>query len=170
ERGVLVAGGGLDRGDDLAGDAELGEVPEARLPIGPVVPDRLVQPHQPLLDQVVAVTAGQEVRRRLQAHESVVATNDRVVRHRVPLLGERDQIAILNLKLRVGVRRKPSHECPFPTPADTAEGPKSWRTPPGGAEYGYDRGAKPNLKLYSTLILPAAGLHRTARMSSGSGG
>jgi hypothetical protein len=40
---VLVAGRGLDRGDDLAGDAELGEVAEARLAVGPVVANRLVE-------------------------------------------------------------------------------------------------------------------------------
>ena len=61
ERGVLVAGGGLDRGDDLAGDAELGEVAEAGLAIGPEVPDRLVETDQSLLNQVVGVAADQEV-------------------------------------------------------------------------------------------------------------
>ena len=50
---MLVARSGLDRGDDLAGYAELGEVPEARLPVGPEVPDRLVRPRY--LEQAIVV-------------------------------------------------------------------------------------------------------------------
>src|SRR5215510_14225830 len=37
ERGVLVARRGLDRGDDLAGDAELRETAEARFALGAIV-------------------------------------------------------------------------------------------------------------------------------------
>ena len=61
ERRVLVAGRGLHRGDDLAGDAELGEVAEARLAVGAVVADRLVEAEQALLDQVVGLAPEQEV-------------------------------------------------------------------------------------------------------------
>ena len=43
QRRVLVARRRLDRGDDLAGDAELGEVAEARLAVGAEVADRLVE-------------------------------------------------------------------------------------------------------------------------------
>jgi hypothetical protein len=52
---VLVAGRGLDRGDDLPGDAELGEVAEGRLAVGAVVADRLVEAEQAFLDQVVGL-------------------------------------------------------------------------------------------------------------------
>ncbi len=79
QRRVLVAGRGLHRGDDLAGDAELGEVAEARLTIGPVVADRLVEAEQALLDQVVGLAAEQEVGGGLEADEAAVAADDRVV-------------------------------------------------------------------------------------------
>ena len=82
ERRVLVARRGLDRGDDLARDAELREVAEARLPLGAVVPDRLVEADQALLDQVVRVAADQEVRRGLEPHEPVVAAHEAVRRPR----------------------------------------------------------------------------------------
>jgi len=62
---VLVARRGLDRGDDLARDAQLREVAEARLAVGAEVADRLVQTDEAFLDEVVAVAAGEEVRRRL---------------------------------------------------------------------------------------------------------
>ena len=54
ERRVLVARRGLDRGDDLARDAQLREVAERRLAVGAVVADRLVEADEALLDQVVA--------------------------------------------------------------------------------------------------------------------
>src|SRR5204862_7825870 len=41
ERRVLETGRGLDRGDDLPGDAELGERAERRLLVGPEVPNGL---------------------------------------------------------------------------------------------------------------------------------
>src|ERR671919_796208 len=43
ERRMLVAAGRLHRGDDLPGDAQLGEVAKARLAVGAEVPDRLVE-------------------------------------------------------------------------------------------------------------------------------
>src|SRR5919204_3200149 len=55
ERRVLVARRGLHGRDDLARDAQLGEVAKARLPVRAVVADRLVEPDEPLLDEVVAV-------------------------------------------------------------------------------------------------------------------
>src|SRR6185437_16973202 len=109
ERRVLVARGGLDRGDDLARDAQLGEVAEARLAVGPVVADRLVEADEPLLDEVVRVSPGQEVRRGFEAHEPVVPANDVVISLAVPLLGESDEITILDLRLRAGSCRKSSH-------------------------------------------------------------
>ena len=97
QRRVLVAGGGLDRGDDLARDAELGEVAEARLAVGAVVAHRLVEPDEALLDEVVRVAADQEVRRGLEPHEAVVALDDAVVGVLAALLGERDQVVIIKL-------------------------------------------------------------------------
>ena len=106
QRGVLVAGRGLDRGDDLARDAQLGEVAEARLAVGAVVADRLVQADEALLDQIVGVAAGEEVRRGLEPDEAVVTADEAVVRVGVALLREGDQEAILNLRLSLRARRR----------------------------------------------------------------
>ena len=100
---VLVAGRGLHRGDDLAGDAELGEVAEARLAVGAVVADRLVEAEQAFLDQVVGLAAEQEVGRGLEADEAAVAADDRVVGVGAAVLGESDQIVIIKLRLRVSL-------------------------------------------------------------------
>ena len=70
---MLVARRRLDRGDDLARDAQLGEVAEARLAVGAVVADRLVEADQALLDQVLAVPAGEEVGGGLEPDEALVA-------------------------------------------------------------------------------------------------
>src|SRR6478735_8711909 len=109
QRRVLVAGRRLDRGDDLARDAELGEVAEARLAVGPVVADGLVETDEPLLDQIVRVSPGQEVRRGLEAHEPVVPADDVVISLVMPLFGESNEITILDLRLRAGSCRKSSH-------------------------------------------------------------
>src|SRR3954447_24285739 len=101
ERRVLVAGCGLDRGDDLAGDAELGEVAEARLAVGPVVADRLVEAEQALLDQVVGLSPEEEVRRRLETDEAAVTLDDHVVGVWSARFGERDEIMVIKLSLRV---------------------------------------------------------------------
>jgi len=95
---VLVARRRLDRGDDLARDAELGEVAEARLAVRAVVADRLVEADEPLLDQVIAVTAGDEVRRGLQPDEPLVAADEPVVGGVIALLGKRDQESVVDLK------------------------------------------------------------------------
>src|ERR671935_336869 len=73
QRGVLEACRRLDRRDDLAGDAELGEAPERRLLVVTEVADGLVEADQPFLDQILRVAARQEVRARLQADEAGVA-------------------------------------------------------------------------------------------------
>src|SRR5450432_3406609 len=79
QRRVLVAGRCLDGRDDLAGDAELGEVAEARLAVGPEVPDRLVEADQALLDEIVGVAAGEKVRGGLQAYETVITPDQTVI-------------------------------------------------------------------------------------------
>ena len=96
--------------DDLAGDAQLSEVAEARLTIEAVVADRLVQADQPLLDQVFGVTARQEVGGCLQPHEAVVAPDETLVRIAITLLSKRDQETILNLNFRVTVAGDSCHE------------------------------------------------------------
>src|SRR6185503_9335026 len=117
---VLVARRRLHRGDDLAGDAELGEVAEARLTVRAVVAHGLVEPDEPFLDQVVGVAADQEVRRRLQADEAVVAPDDHVVGVRTALLGESDQIVIVKLSFSVTSMRLRTGgaDCHRPSPWD----------------------------------------------------
>src|SRR4051794_40271575 len=110
QRRVLVARRRLDRGDDLARDAELGEVAEARLAVGPVVAHGLVEADEALLDEVVRVAAGQEVRGRLQADEAVVAPHDAVIGDRIALLGKGDQVAIIDLNLPLRVEGETCHE------------------------------------------------------------
>src|SRR4029077_3412830 len=79
QRRVLVTGRRLHRGDDLAGDAELGEVAKARLAVGAVIADRLVEAEQALMDQVVGLAPEQEVGGGLEADETAVTTDYRVV-------------------------------------------------------------------------------------------
>ena len=79
ERRVLVATRGLDRRDDLAGDVQLREVAEARLAVGPVVANSLVEPDGTLLNQVVGIASEEEVRRRLEPHESPITADQPVV-------------------------------------------------------------------------------------------
>src|SRR4051812_25748371 len=101
ERRVLVARRRLHRGDDLPRDAELREVPEARLAVRAVVANGLVEPDEPLLDEIVGITADEEVRRRLQAYESVVPADDPIVGVVPPCLGECDEVVIIYLYLRL---------------------------------------------------------------------
>src|SRR6476646_5804864 len=129
QRRVLVARGRLDRGDDLARDAELGEVAEARLAVRAVVAHGLVEPDEALLDEVVGVTAGEEVRRGLQADEAVVPAHDAVVRRRIALLGKGDEIAIFNLDVTLRAAGDTGHERSF-LHAKQAQRRAKWRTPP----------------------------------------
>jgi hypothetical protein len=91
----------LDRGDDLPRHAQLGEAPERRLLVGAEVANRLVEADQPLLDEVLRVTAGEEVRARLQADEAVVAAHQGIERGgaAVPRLHHQLQILKLSLSL-----------------------------------------------------------------------
>src|SRR5205807_5429716 len=76
---------------DLPGYAELRERAERRVLVRTVVPNRLVEPDQALLDEVVRVAAGEEVGARLQPHEPLVAADDRVHRPLVALSRSGDQ-------------------------------------------------------------------------------
>ncbi len=89
---------------------QLREVAEARLAIGAVVANRLVEADEALLDQIVAVAAGEEVRRRLETHEAVVTADETVVRVRVSLLCKGDEESVIDLKLRLRVLGDSSHE------------------------------------------------------------
>ena len=100
QRLVLVAGRGLDRGDDLARDAELRERAEGRVLVGPEVAHGLVEADQPLLDQVVGLAAGDEVRARLQADEAGVAAEERVERGVVAVPGADDEADVVLLSLQ----------------------------------------------------------------------
>ena len=62
QRRVLEARRRLDRRDDLPRHAQLGERTERRLLVGPEVAHRLVEADEALLDQVLRVAAGEEVR------------------------------------------------------------------------------------------------------------
>src|SRR5205085_5271577 len=92
ERRVLEACRALDRGDVLPGDAKLREGAKRRLLVGPEVPHRLVEADQPLLDQVVAVAADEEVRARLEPDERRVAPNQRVESGLIAVSGLEDEL------------------------------------------------------------------------------
>src|SRR5439155_8209853 len=83
EGGVLEAGRRLDRRDDLAGHAELGEASERGLLVGAEIPNRLVEPDQALLNEVLGIASGQEVGARLQPDEARVAPDQDVERSAV---------------------------------------------------------------------------------------
>ena len=74
-----------------------------RLAVGPEIADRLVEADQPFLDEVLAVAADEEVRRRLQAHEGRITPDEPVVRVVAALSRQREKISIikLNLSLRL---------------------------------------------------------------------
>src|SRR5204863_3373040 len=91
-------------------DAQLGEVAKARLAVAAEVADGLVEADERLLDEVVGVAAGEEVGGRLQAHEAVVAAHEPVVGVAIAELGERDQVAVINLYFRVRVVGDSCHE------------------------------------------------------------
>jgi hypothetical protein len=77
ERDVLLAGRGLDGGDDLSGDAQLGERPERRELVAPEVADRLIEAYHPFLDDILAIRPDQEVGFGFDADE-------------VPVLGDQE--------------------------------------------------------------------------------
>ena len=96
---MLEAGGRLDRRDDLAGDAQLGEAPERGLLVGAEVPNRLVEPDQPFLDEVFRVPAGEEVRARLEADEAGVAPDQDIERPAVAVPGPQHKLKVFELPL-----------------------------------------------------------------------
>ena len=99
QRRVLEARRGLDRRDDLARDAELREAAERRLLVGAEIAHGLVEADQALLDQVLGVAAGEEVRARLQADEAGVAADQLRPSRAVAVAGLEDELEILKLSL-----------------------------------------------------------------------
>jgi hypothetical protein len=99
ERCVLEAGRRLDRRDDLARDAELGEAAKRRLLVGSKIAHGLVEANQAFLDEVVRLAAGEEVGTRLQADEAGVAADERVERHVVAVASPQDQPKVFEFSL-----------------------------------------------------------------------
>src|SRR5262245_16787873 len=100
ERGVLEAGRRLDRRDDLARHAELGEAPKGSLFVRPEVANGLVEADQPLLNEVLGIAAGEEIRARLQPDEARVAPHQNVEGVPVPVPRPENQLKVLELSLR----------------------------------------------------------------------
>src|SRR5438552_685992 len=101
QRLVLEAGRRLDRCDDLTRNAELREAAKRRLLVGAEIANRLVQTDQALLNQVVGVAAGEEVRARLQPDEAGVAPDELVERNRIAVSCLEHEAEILELSLRL---------------------------------------------------------------------
>ena len=91
---MLLAGGRLDGGDDLAGDAQLGERPERGLPVGPEVADGLEQADQALLLDVVGVATDEEVAAAPWPGRTPVADQEHVERSGVARPVAADQLVV----------------------------------------------------------------------------
>src|SRR4029079_6083736 len=91
QRRMLETRSRLARTDDLASDAELGEAPERSLLVGAEVAHRLVEPDETLLDEVVGLTARDEVRAGLETDETGIAAEQCVHRDRVSVPGAEDE-------------------------------------------------------------------------------
>src|SRR3990172_11914945 len=104
QRRVLEARRRLDGRDDLPRDAELGEAPEGGLLVGAEVAHRLVEADQALLDEVVRLAAGDEVRARLQPDEAGVAAHERVERGAVAVPRPDDEAQVVGLSLDLLLR------------------------------------------------------------------
>src|SRR6266540_2160867 len=113
QRLVLEAGRGLDRRNDLARDAKLGEGAERRLLVRAEIAHRLIEADQPFLDQVLRVAAGEEVRARLQPDEPRVAPDQLIERDLVAVSGLEDELQVLELSLSLllGLLRELSCGC-----------------------------------------------------------
>src|SRR5206468_5120341 len=72
ERGVLLRSRASDRGDELPGDADVGEGSKRSLLLRLEVADGLEETDEALLDDVVAIRPGEEVRARLHPGEPAV--------------------------------------------------------------------------------------------------
>ena len=91
----------LDGRDDLPRHAQLGEAAERRFLVRAEVADSLVEADQPLLDQVLGVAAGEEVRARLEPDEPRVAAHERVECLAVAVPGPHDELQVRKLSLEL---------------------------------------------------------------------
>src|SRR3954453_14639914 len=91
---MLLPRRGLDRGDDLARDAQLGKGAEGRLQVGVVVADRLVEADHAFLDDVLAVTADEEGGARLGPGEAAVLLQQLAQRAVVTLPRSADELVV----------------------------------------------------------------------------
>ena len=101
QRRMLEARRRLDRRDDLARDAQFGERAERRLLVGTEVAHCLVEADEALLDQVFRVTAGEEIRARLEANEGRVPAHQLVHRLGRAVAGFQDELQILKFALNL---------------------------------------------------------------------
>ena len=99
ERRVLEARRRLDRGDDLPRHAELREAAERRLLVRAEIPDGLVKADQALLDQVLRVAAGEEVRAGLEPDEAGVAPDQDIEGRAVAVPRPKHELKVLELSL-----------------------------------------------------------------------
>src|SRR5262245_8953639 len=113
---MLEARRRLDRRDDLPGHAQLREAPERRLLVRSEVADGLVEADEPLLDEVLGVAAGEEVRARLQSDEARIAADESVERGPIAVPRLEHELQILKLSLsflgRIGICGACSHGSP----------------------------------------------------------
>ena len=95
EGNVLLPRGRLDGGDDLAGDAQLGEGAKGRQAILAIVANGLVQADHALLHDVLVVCADEEIAARLGPNEVFVLVQQ-IFQRRVlaVLLGQRDDFLV----------------------------------------------------------------------------
>ena len=107
---MLLAGRRLDGGDDLAGDAQLGEGPERGLSVVAEVTHGLVQADHALLLDVVEVGANEEVAAGLGAHEPAVALEEGVESLNVADAVASDELVIAEVGGRVQAERH-SYSC-----------------------------------------------------------
>ena len=119
QRRVFVTRRRLDRRDDLARDAELGERAERRLLLDPVVAHGLVEADEALLDQVIGISACDEVARRLEADEAVVAPDHLRLGCPIAVARLQDEVQILDLTLNPSGVRSRNCGCHALVPAPT---------------------------------------------------
>src|SRR5262249_49736695 len=99
ERELLLAGGRLDGGDDVAMDADLGEGGGRGGPIGHVVDDRLPEPDHTHLEQVFPLRADQEVRFDFRADQVSVLVQQVLRGALLALLGAGDGGSVRQIRV-----------------------------------------------------------------------
>lgn len=93
---MFVSGGGLDRGDDLAGDAELGKRSEFVEPVASEISNSLAKPDHSLLDHVVTVGSEEKVRLCFRLYKSAIATKEAFRGAIRAIAGKQDDLFVLH--------------------------------------------------------------------------